>query len=105
MYSLNMMALLIYLFVLVTSAASRAVDIGSDDILPDKYIVTFKRGASFSDVDSHLASVNDIHARSLEHHPSLAGIERKYNISTFQGYAGAFCDETIAEIRASPFVR
>lgn len=100
-----MMAFLTFLLVLLASVASRAASIGSNkDIIPNSYIVTFKRGVVSSDIDSHFALLNNIHARSLDRHPPLAGVERRYNISTFQGYAGAFSDETIAEIRASPLV-
>lgn len=99
-----MLALLICLLVLLTSATSQAVTAGLQNIIPNKYIVTFKRGISSRDIDLHLQSVSNIHARTLEHYPPLAGIERRYNISTFQGYAGAFSNEIITEIRASPVV-
>ncbi|KAF3764129.1 hypothetical protein M406DRAFT_62573 [Cryphonectria parasitica EP155] len=70
------------------------------DIIPNKYIVTLKQHIPTSHVDQHHAWVTEIHSRSLDA-DILAGIERRYNISGFQGYAGSFDDATIQRIRDS----
>ncbi|KAL1849396.1 hypothetical protein Daus18300_013278 [Diaporthe australafricana] len=68
--------------------------------IPSKYIVTLKETA---DVESHLGWVKDVHARSLGRR-DLAGVEKTFNISDFNGYSGSFDDATIEEIKASDAV-
>lgn len=85
-------------------SASPVVKPRAADPIPNKYIVTLKEDVAAADVQSHLNWVGEVHARSLGRR-QLPGVEKTYNISTFQGYAGAFDDATIAEIEASPEVR
>lgn len=68
--------------------------------IPSKYIVTLKETA---DVESHLGWVKDVHARSLGRR-DLAGVEKTFNISDFNGYSGSFDDATIEEIKANDAV-
>lgn len=72
------------------------------EAVPNKFIVTLKEGASI-DTDSHLAWVNDIHARSLTKR-GTAGVEKTYNIHTWNAYAGEFDAETLEQIKSNPDV-
>ncbi|KAJ0151260.1 Alkaline proteinase, partial [Colletotrichum tanaceti] len=72
--------------------------------VPGKYIVTLKEGAG-ANVESHLSWVADVHKRSLgKRDTDTAGVENKFNISSWNAYSGEFDDATIAEIKASPDV-
>jgi hypothetical protein len=70
------------------------------EVIEGKYIITLKDSASTSDVESHLGWVQSVHARSLGKRQT-AGVEKTYNIDTWNAYAGEFDEETIAEIEAS----
>lgn len=72
------------------------------EAVPNKFIVTLKEGASV-DTDSHLTWVNDLHRRSLTKR-NTAGVEKTYNIHTWNAYAGEFDEETIEQIKSSPDV-
>lgn len=74
------------------------------DPIPNKYIITLKEAVAPAEIESHLAWVGEVHARSLSRR-QLPGVEKTYNISTFQGYAGSFDEATISEIESSPEVR
>lgn len=67
-----------------------------------KYIVTLKSG---SDSSSHLSWVSSIHSRNLAKRQNgtaaTTGIEKEFNINTWNAYVGHFDAETIAEIEAS----
>ncbi|KAM3544828.1 Alkaline protease 1 [Beauveria bassiana] len=70
-----------------------------------KYIVTLKDGVTAGKVASHLQWVNDVHARSLGRRDlNLNGVEKTYEIGSFNGYAGNFDAATIEEIRNNPEV-
>ncbi|PWY80585.1 subtilisin-like protein [Aspergillus heteromorphus CBS 117.55] len=76
------------------------------DVIPGKYIVTFKPGVDEARIESHTEWATILHKRSLERRdttdPSLpVGIERSYKINNFAGYAGSFDETTIEEIRKS----
>lgn len=71
------------------------------EVIPGKYIVTLKEGAT--DTESHINWVNDIHRRSLGKRDT-AGVEKTYNISSWNAYSGEFDDETIKQIKANPEV-
>lgn len=81
-------------FVREGSTASIASQHGKP--IPGNYIVTLKDGST-QDVDTHIAWVNSVHARSLNKRDSH-GVSRKYK-GSFKGYAGNFDDSTLAEIR------
>jgi hypothetical protein len=66
------------------------------EVIEGKYIITLKDSAS----TSHLGWVQSVHARSLGKRQT-AGVEKTYNIDTWNAYAGEFDEETIAEIEAS----
>lgn len=70
------------------------------EVIPGKYIITLKDSASSADVESHLGWVQSVHARSLTKRQT-AGVEKTYNIDTWNAYAGEFDDATIEEIKAS----
>lgn len=74
------------------------------DIIEGKYIVTLKKGVDTAAAESHLEWVADVHKRSLGKRDTV-GIERKYDIKSWKGYAGEFDEATIAQIRESPDVR
>lgn len=71
--------------------------------IPGKYIVTLNPGAAVSELESHLAWVSDVHARSLARRDET-GVEKTYNFSDFSGYSGNFDDATIEEIKLNPDV-
>lgn len=70
------------------------------EVIQGKYIITLKDSASSADVESHLNWVSSVHARSLSKRDT-AGVEKTYNINSWNAYAGEFDDDTIAEIKAS----
>lgn len=70
-----------------------------------KYIVTLKEGTAASAVQSHIQWVEGVHARSIgRRDQNLAGLEKTYEIGSFNGYAGNFDAATIEEIRNNPEV-
>ncbi|KAJ4118943.1 proteinase B [Fusarium equiseti] len=70
---------------------------------PDKYIITLKPEAAEAKVEAHMAWVTDVHRRSLGKRDT-SGVEKKFNISSWNAYSGEFDDATIAEIKKSPEV-
>jgi len=68
------------------------------EVIPGKYIVTLKPEA---DVGSHITWVNGIQARNVRRQDAESGITNSYAFKSFSGYAGAFDDATIEEIRNS----
>lgn len=101
MHGLKKLALFVStLLPLASASPAPVVKPRSSEPIPDKYIITLKEDAA---VESHLTWVSEVHARSLARR-DLPGVEKTYNISAFQGYAGAFDEATIAEIEASPEV-
>ncbi|EAW10612.1 S8 family peptidase [Aspergillus clavatus NRRL 1] len=78
----------------------------SSNIIPGKYIITFKSGIDTAAIESHTAWASNIHKRNLERRGLVggefpAGIERKFKIKDFAAYAGSFDPATIEEIRNS----
>ena len=74
------------------------------EVVPGKYIITFKEGVTETQVAAHTTWATDLHKRNLARRdPNSAdlpaGIEKKYSISTFNAYAGSFDDATIESIR------
>ncbi|TDZ61490.1 Alkaline proteinase [Colletotrichum trifolii] len=86
--------------VLAAPAAGNANVKRAEDIVPGKYIVTLKETAA---VESHLDWVSDVHRRSLGKRDT-AGVENKFNISSWNAYSGEFDDATIEEIKKNPEV-
>ncbi|PVI02724.1 subtilisin-like protein [Periconia macrospinosa] len=82
------------------SAPAHAPITKREDIIEGKYIVTLK--PTLDSVESHLTWVNEVHKRSLL--KRTAGVEKKYDIDTWKGYAGEFDEATVAAIKASPDV-
>lgn len=103
MHSLKNFALFVGAILPFVSAAPTHVNPRASEPIPNKFIVTLKEGIASSEKESHLTWVNDVHARSLARR-QLAGVEKTYNISTFQGYAGSFDEATIEQIKSSPEV-
>lgn len=79
-----------------TEQANPAVqDIPLD--LKDRYIITLRDEA---ELDSHIQQVEDLHARSMtQTSPSFDGVLYRYNISTWQAYAGHFPESVMEQIR------
>jgi oryzin len=88
---------------LLTLAAPTERQQRKREVVPNKYIVTLKDTVSASEVEYHLGWVQSVHSRSLTKR-ATAGIEKTYNISNFNAYAGEFDDATIAEIQLNPQV-
>ncbi|KAK7418599.1 proteinase B [Neonectria magnoliae] len=87
----------------LAAPAKQAAGVVPDPVvIPGKYIITLKEDAK-TDLESHLNWVTDVHRRSLSKRDT-AGVEKTYNISTWNAYSGDFDDETIAEIEKSPDV-
>lgn len=80
----------------------------ASDIVPGKYIVTFKPGVIATQFDLHMNWVRDIHARSVRKRAAgksineavKAGVDKVW-FDNFKGYSGEFDDETIATIAKS----
>lgn len=72
------------------------------EAIPGKYIVTLKPEV---DAGSHITWVNGIQARNLRRQDAASGVTNSYAFKSFSGYAGAFDDATIEEIRNSAEVR
>lgn len=104
MYSFKNFAILVGALLPFAAAAPAPITPRAAQAIPNKFIVTLKEDIASSEKESHLAWVGEVHARSLGRR-DLAGVEKTYNISTFQGYAGTFDEATIEEIKASPEVR
>lgn len=68
------------------------------EAIPGKYIVTLKPEA---DAESHITWVNGIQARSVRRQDADTGVTKSYSFKSFTGYAGAFDDATIEQIRNS----
>ncbi|POS72761.1 subtilisin [Diaporthe helianthi] len=68
------------------------------EAIPGKYIVTLKPGA---DVTNHITWANGIQARNVRRQDAESGVTNQYAFNSFSGYAGAFDDATIEEIRNS----
>ncbi|KAH8196440.1 hypothetical protein TruAng_009400 [Truncatella angustata] len=84
----------------LTSAVPTQKQQQKREVIPGKYIVTLKDSASTADVESHLGWVQDVHARSLTKRET-SGVEKTYNINSWNAYAGEFDDATIEQIKAS----
>ncbi|CAI6331905.1 unnamed protein product [Periconia digitata] len=83
------------------------VDPVSTQTIPGKWIVQLKPEADVATVASHMINVREIHRRNLarsEIHTLSAGIEREFGFGMFKGYAGAFDDATVDELRNMPEV-
>ncbi|KAJ4420345.1 hypothetical protein N0V82_004444 [Gnomoniopsis sp. IMI 355080] len=103
MYCFKNLALFVGALLPFAAAAPTQVNARAAQTIPNKFIVTLKEDIASTEKESHLAWVSEVHARSLGRR-DLAGVEKTYNISSFQGYAGTFDEATIEEIKASPEV-
>ncbi|KAI1919597.1 hypothetical protein LOZ58_005400 [Ophidiomyces ophidiicola] len=78
-----------------------------NQIIPDKYVVTFKSGVSKADIEAHTSWVSSVQARNVAKGFTTAeapGVENTFNINTFNAYSGSFDRETIREIKTHPNV-
>ncbi|KAI1100311.1 alkaline proteinase [Jackrogersella minutella] len=73
------------------------------EVVPNKYIVTLKEGITSADFKSHLNWARDVHSRSLNKRDTT-GVSHEYQINTFNGYAGEFDEQTLAQLKSSPDV-
>jgi hypothetical protein len=90
----------------------------NSEVLPDNYIVVFKKHVSASSAAAHHSWVQDIHLSRENERTELRkrsqfpittdifkGIKHTYNIAgDFLGYAGHFDDEVIEKVRSHPDV-
>ncbi|KAI8931532.1 hypothetical protein NX059_011189 [Plenodomus lindquistii] len=79
----------------------------ADELIPGKYIVQLKPETDIAAIAAHHNTVRAIHARNLARRADgeeSAGIEREYEFGDFKGYAGAFDDKTVEELKALPEV-
>nr|KMM66632.1 oryzin [Coccidioides posadasii RMSCC 3488] len=77
------------------------------EIIPDKYIITFKKGIDQAAIEAHTAWVSSVQARNTARGFTTAetpGLERMFSIHNFNAYSGSFDRETIEEIRSHPNV-
>lgn len=85
-------------FGLAVPALTAPVDISAlqdGDLIPGKYIVSLKPGV---DAQAHLSWVQGVHRRSLSRRDTT-GLEKTYGFGSFNGYAGEFDEDTVAQIR------
>lgn len=87
----------------VLGAPTPAEQLAERNVIPNKYIITLQEGVKAVDFESHLAWVNDVHARSLKRRDT-SGVEKEFHIGSFDAYVGEFDEETIEEIKNSPDV-
>ena len=76
----------------------------TDNVIPNRYIITLKDDIAAKDVSSHLSWVEDTHKRSLTRR-DLGGVDNTYDIGNWHAYSGEFDEGTIAEIKDNPDVR
>jgi cerevisin len=90
----------------------------NSEVLPDNYIIVFKKHVSASSAAAHHSWVQDIHLsreneraelRKRSQYPITTdifkGIKHTYNIAgDFLGYSGHFDDEVIEKVRNHPDV-
>lgn len=91
------------LTVLGAAWAAAALPVRSvEGVVPGEYIITLKPGVV---LEEHLAWANDVHTRSTQRRESHSGVSHQYAVQGFTGYAGAFDDVTIDQIRSDENVR
>lgn len=69
------------------------------------YIVTLKPGIAVNESATHIAWAGDLQRRGLAKRQEPEEDLKTFDLFEFQGYAGVFDEETIAEIEASDEVR
>lgn len=80
-----------------TQIYSACMHLNSTQVIPGKYIITYKPGTNLAE---HTNWVTSIHKRNLaKRDDGSAGITASYRV--FNGYAGEFDEATIKEIEAS----
>ncbi|KAI1802985.1 alkaline proteinase [Daldinia bambusicola] len=101
----NVRRLALFLGALLPAAIAAPTPATQDkkEIIPNKYIVTLKEGVSVDAFKTHVNWARSVHARSLNKRDTV-GVEREYNIASFNAYAGEFDAETIEQIKNHPDV-
>ncbi|OBT63094.1 hypothetical protein VE03_07470 [Pseudogymnoascus sp. 23342-1-I1] len=74
---------------------------GTQDIIPDSYIVVFNKGVNDADIESEFASVSRILSKRSSAHK---GVGHKYTSTGFKGYQIHTDTASIGEIASSPLV-
>ncbi|KFY93052.1 hypothetical protein V498_04585 [Pseudogymnoascus sp. VKM F-4517 (FW-2822)] len=107
-FSQSLIALAACFLPLITAAPVEAQNAkirspGTQDIIPDSYIVVFNKGVNDADIESEFASVSRILSKrsSTQAHK---GVGHKYNITGFKGYQIHTDTASIGEIASSPLV-
>jgi oryzin len=89
------------------SARAAPLELVDGDIIPNRFIVQLKPGASAASVVAHQNAVRDLHARSTPRRdaPSaLRGLTRTFSAGDYNAYAGEFDSSVMAEVAALPEV-
>ncbi|KAI1475039.1 hypothetical protein K445DRAFT_72960 [Daldinia sp. EC12] len=103
MFNVRRLALFLGALLPAAIAAPTPASQQKKEIIPNKYIVTLKEGVTSADFKSHVNWARSVHARSLNKRDT-AGVEREYNIASFNAYAGEFDEETLEQIKNHPDV-
>lgn len=85
----------------VEAQNSKILSPGTQDIIPDSYIVVFNKDVEDADIESEYASVSRILSKRSS---AYKGVGHKYNITGFKGYQISTDSASIDEIASSPLV-
>lgn len=92
--------LFLSLFPLVSLTA--LISHSNDDVVPGKYIIQLQPGIKPEAIRAHHLAVRGIHERHARRQDS--GVDKRYQIGNFSGYAGSFDEVTVKEISYLPEV-
>ncbi|KJK74155.1 hypothetical protein H634G_10526 [Metarhizium anisopliae BRIP 53293] len=93
---------LLALFSMITTALAANNDIPTD--LENQYSVFLKDGITSSEIDTHLAWVEDLHKNSPGFKQGLTGVTGRFEIGDTHGYDGEFDESTAKQINDRPEV-
>ncbi|KAJ9051899.1 proteinase B [Entomophthora muscae] len=90
-------------FKLVESYAKATLFTPDAELIPNHYIVVFKKGASLSTLDKHFTALHSLvaDANSFQSDESANNVKHIYTIEGASGYSGKFQDDVIDMIRYS----
>ena len=93
---------LLALFSMITTALAANNDIPTD--LVNQYSIFLNSGIASSEIDTHLAWVEDLHKNSPGFKQGLAGVTSRFDIGDTHGYNGEFDESTARQINDRPEV-
>ncbi|KAH0593933.1 hypothetical protein MHUMG1_08256 [Metarhizium humberi] len=91
---------LLALFSMITTALAADNETPTD--LENQYSVFLKDGITSSEIDTHLAWVEDLHKNSPGFKQGLTGVTGRFDIGDTYGYDGEFDESTIKQIEDRP---